>query len=346
MIARASLAAGLSWWLGDLVSDDAAPPLLAVFTAMVVIQVSTRASLRMAVGRTVAVVVGAFLGLAVGEHIALSGVTVAVIVAAALLLADFVLRLPLGAARQVPISMVLVLAAAPYAPPGSIWSRAAQTAMGAAIGAAVTLLLPISRVDDRRRALIERARRLHDVYALVGADLGAEWTADRAATWRRRGGTAADEVAAAASDLDVARTSTAWSYRRRRDRAVLDEIEPWARWLDAAAAGLTTLIGDLERMVHRSGARQPAMPAVAAIVSSVAAAIASTVDHTAAPTVDDAADRALQRATVQARQNLGDEAPSHLFDATSLAADVGRLAARLRPPRDAVRSPAASPWPR
>ena len=42
---------------------------------------------------------------------------------------------------------------------------------GAAVGAAVTLLLPVSRVADRRRALVERARRLRDVYALVGTEL-------------------------------------------------------------------------------------------------------------------------------------------------------------------------------
>ncbi len=346
MIARAALAAGLAWWLADLVSGDEAAPLLAVFTALVVIQVSTRASLRMAVARTAAVVIGAFLGLALGDRVALSAVTVAVIVAAALLLADLALRLPLGAARQVPITMVLVLAAAPEAGTGSIWSRAAQTAMGAAVGAAVTLLLPVSRVADRRHTLVERARRLHDVYALVGTDLGAAWAPDRAAVWRRTGSAAADELAEASSDLDIAVNSTAWSYRRRRDRAALDELEPWARWLETTAAALTTLIGDLGWVAHRAEGRQPAMPALAAMVAGVAAAIGATIDRTAAPTVGDAADRALERVTTDARQRVGGGAPSHLVDATSLAADVARLAARLRPPRDAVRSPAASPWPR
>ena len=346
MIARASLAAGLAWWLADLVSGDAAAPLLAVFTALVVIQVSTRASLRMAVARTAAVVIGAFLGLALGERVSLSAVTVAVIVATTLLLADLALRLPLGAARQVPITMVLVLAAAPEAGTGSIWSRAAQTAMGAAVGAAVTLLLPVSRVADRRHALVERARRLRDVYAVVGTDLGAEWTADRAAIWRRTGSAAADELAEASSDLDIAVKSTAWSYRRRRDRAALDELEPWARWLETTAAALTTLIGDLE--LGGPPRRGATAGDARARGDGGRGGDGDRRHHRRGRRADG---RRHRRPGARTRHHRGTAvprwwAPSHLVDATSLAADVGRLAARLRPPRDAVRSPAASPSPR
>ena len=76
------------------------------------------------------------------------------------------------------MSMVVVLAATTYDEPGSVWILAAQTAMGAAIGAAVVLLLPVSRVADRRRALSAPARRLAEVWSLVGAGLAGGWSAD------------------------------------------------------------------------------------------------------------------------------------------------------------------------
>jgi hypothetical protein len=345
MIGRAALAAGVSWWLADLTSTGATP-ILTTFTALVVIQVSTRASVRMAIARTAAVVVGALLGLAVGATLPLRGLTVAILVAVALLLADFALRLPLAAARQVPMGMLVVIAAVSADEPVAIGLRVAQTAMGAAVGAAVTLLLPVSRVADCRRLLVERARRVSGVYADVASGLAAEWTVELAATWRRRAAPVADEVEEAASDVHLARNAAAWSYRRRRDRAALDELATWTQWLDAAAAAMTTLAGDLEHLASRVTTPRPPMPAVSVMLTSVATAIAETARHAAAPVDDDTADRALRRVATEGRHGPGSDLPPEVVDDASVAGDVRRLAVRLRPSGGAVTSPAAWPSPR
>ena len=344
LIGRASLAAGLSWWIADVTAADTTP-LVAVFTAVVVIQVSTRATLRMAVARTLAVVVGACLGLALGEAVTLRGLSVAVAVGISLFVADFALRLPLAAARQVPMSMVVVLAATTYDEPGSVWTLAAQTAMGAAIGAAVVLLLPVSRVADRRRALSARARRLAEVWSLVGAGLAGGWSADEATRWRRLARAATDD-GGAMSDPRLAREASSWSYRRRRDDAELDALEVWARWLDAAAATAVSLTDDLEAEAARAHAAPKEWPAAAAIMASLAAGIAATANRAAGPSVLGAADDELRRAAAEARRSLGggQSSPSPpVVDERTVVADVARLVTRLQEVRV---TPAASPSPR
>jgi hypothetical protein len=344
LIGRAALAAGLSWWVADL-ATSVTTPLLAVFTALVVLQATTRATLRMAITRTLAVVVGAILGVALGEAIPLTALTVALIVAVALFVADFAMRLPLAAARQVPMVMVLVLAAATADDDtGSIWSRALQTALGAAIGAGVSVLLPTSRVSELTRALTARARRLGAVWELIAAGLAAPWTIDDATAWRRQAGTTLGDPGptAGSSDIELARQASRWSYRRRRDGVALDALTAYAGWLDEATVAVGRLVDDLERAApDRSLA---SWPRVAEMSAAVATAIAATADEARAPSIDDPADRALRQATSEVNRAPSGQ-PTPRVDQQTVAADIDRLVCRLRPMPAAV-TRAASPSPR
>ena len=114
-VAKSGLAAGLSWWIARAVTD-VPDPVLAPLTAVVVVQVSVRASVRTALQRSAAVVLGVLLALAIGDALELNGLTVALLVAVSLGVAQLVLRLPPSAARQVPISGLVVLSAVAASP--------------------------------------------------------------------------------------------------------------------------------------------------------------------------------------------------------------------------------------
>ena len=110
VVAKSGLAAGLAWWVA-LAITGVSDPVLASLTAIVVVQVSVRASMRTALQRSAAVVLGVLVALAIGDALALNGFTVGALVAVSLGIAQLVLRLPAAAARQLPVTVLVVLTA-------------------------------------------------------------------------------------------------------------------------------------------------------------------------------------------------------------------------------------------
>jgi hypothetical protein len=162
-VAKSALAAGLSWSIARAVTD-LSDPVLAPLTALVVGQVSVRASVRAALQRSAGVVLGVLLALALGDLFGLNGLTVAVLVALSLGVAELVLRLPAAAAIQIPISILVVLTAVAASPVKEGWNRALDTIIGAAVGVIVSLVLPASRLRGGTPApRANRNRRLGPV---------------------------------------------------------------------------------------------------------------------------------------------------------------------------------------
>ena len=184
MVAKSGLAAGLAWWIAEVVTDLPAP-VLAPLTAVVVVQVSVRASIRTALQRSAAVVLGVVVALALGDALGLNGITVAVLVAVSLGVSELLLRLPPSAARQVPISVLVVLTAAASSPESLGWQRALDTVLGAAVGVAVSLVMPASRVVDARQTLDGLARSLGGVLETMGSALQQPWSTEQTEDWRR-----------------------------------------------------------------------------------------------------------------------------------------------------------------
>src|SRR3954453_7923543 len=147
VVIKSALAAGLSWWVAGLVTN-VGNPMLAPLSAMVVVQVSVRASVRSAVQRSAAVVVGVLVALVIGDALEINAVTITLLVAVSLGLAELGLRLPPSAARQVPVSVLVVLAAVNSTGERQGWDRALDTVLGAATGVVVSLVLPASRLVD------------------------------------------------------------------------------------------------------------------------------------------------------------------------------------------------------
>ena len=100
-VAKSALAAGLAWTVSAPITGVDAP-ILASLTAIVVVQVSARGSFRTAIERTIAVVVGVLVALAIGDAITLDALTVTLLVGASLALAELVLRLPRSARDRCP----------------------------------------------------------------------------------------------------------------------------------------------------------------------------------------------------------------------------------------------------
>jgi hypothetical protein len=273
VVAKSALAAGLAWWLAGLVTGITFP-VLAPLTAIVVVQVSVRASVRSALQRSGAVVLGVLLALAIGDALGLNGFTVALLVAASLTVAELVLRLPPAAARQVPISALVVLTAVTSAQESSAWERALDTLLGAAVGVVVSLVLPASRLVDARQTLDRLATSLGDVLETMGSGLQETWSTEQTGEWRRRARTTRDRlVRQAAEAVGNGRESAQWNVRDRRHIDVLAWYEEVLPRLERTAIGVSVISRGLDDHARLGGTSHRAMPAMGALLTAMAKAV-------------------------------------------------------------------------
>jgi uncharacterized membrane protein YgaE (UPF0421/DUF939 family) len=277
VVAKSGLAAGLSWWIAGVVSD-VPDPVLAPLTALVVVQVSVRSSVRTAIQRSVAVVLGVLLALAIGDALEWNGFTVAALVAVSLGVAELVLRLPASAARQVPISGLVVLTAASLSPESSAWRRAVDTIIGAAVGIGISLVLPASRVVDARQTLERLGASLGGVLETMGSGLQQPWSTDQTADWRRTARTVRERVVRQAAEaVGNSRETAQWNVRDRRHVDVLGRYEEIIPRLERTAIGVSVISRGLDDHVRLAGATHPAMPAMGALFVALAGAVRASV---------------------------------------------------------------------
>ena len=225
VVLKAGLAAGVAWALADLLTDIA-NPVLAPLTALVSVQVSVRASVSRAVLRSLAVVLGVLLALAIGDTIRLNGWTVGLLVVGSLAAAELLLRMPTWAATQMPVSVLVVLGAVSASQRTNGWWRAVDTLIGAAVGIAVSLAFPASRLVDARQTLERLTDGIGDTLDEMGRGLQEQWTEAHTTEWRRdahvnRHRLLPQAAEAVGDSHDAAR----WNHRDRRHRAELEQLE-------------------------------------------------------------------------------------------------------------------------
>ena len=240
-MAKSGLAAGLAWAVAQAVTG-APDPVLAPLTALVVVQVSVRASIFTALQRSAAVVLGVLLAVAVGDLLELNGITVAVVVAVSLGVAQLVLRLPRAAARQVPVSLLVVLSAVAADQGSQAGRRALDTLLGAAVGIAVSLVLPASRLVDARQTLHRLADGLEGVLETMGSGLQQPWSTDQTGDWRRTARTVRDRLVDQASEaVGDGRETARWNVRDRRHVDELGRYEDVMPRLERTAIGVSVI---------------------------------------------------------------------------------------------------------
>ena len=346
-VAKSGLAAGLAWGVAQAVTG-APDPVLAPLTALVVVQVSVRASIRRALQRTAAVVLGVLLAVALGDALDLNGITVAVVVAASLGVAELVLRLPRAAARQVPISLLVVLSAVASNEGSQAGRRALDTLLGAAVGIAVSLVLPASRLVDARQTLRRLGDGLEGALVAMGSGLQQPWSTDQTEDWRRTARTVRERmVDQAAEAVGDGREAARWNVRDRRHIDVLGRYEDVMPRLERTAIGVSVISRGLDDHARLAGTTHRAMPAMGALLVALSSAVRALVDDVLGATADtDLAralaevrtrrDRCVQGAFRRARLALehgeqpgGDEREGEWLGYTALLVQVDRIVGDL-----------------
>jgi uncharacterized membrane protein YgaE (UPF0421/DUF939 family) len=276
-VAKSALAAGVAWWIAGVVTD-VPDPVLAPLTALVVVQVSVRASVKSALQRSAAVVLGVLVALAIGDALGLNGITVAVIVALSLGVAQLVLRLPAAAARQVPISILVVVSAVASAHVRSGWLRAVDTLIGAAVGVITSFVLPASRLVDARQTLDRLASSLGNILEDMGAGLQEPWTSRQTEEWRRQARTTRERlVEQAVEAVGNSKEAARWNVRDRRHIDVLGRYEEVMPRLERTAIGVSVISRGLDDHARLSGPTHKPMPHMGALLAALAAAVRALV---------------------------------------------------------------------
>jgi hypothetical protein len=226
---------------------------------------------------------------------------VAVLVAVSLGVAELVMRLPASAARQVPISGLVVLTAASASAESSAWRRAVETVLGAAVGIVVSLLLPASRLVDARQTLERLAANLGDVLETMGSGLQQPWSTDQTAGWRRTARTVRERLVGQATEaVGSSRESAQWNVRDRRHVDVLGRYEAIMPRLERTAIGVSVISRGLDDHARLAEAEHPAMPAMGALFVALAGAVRASVQTVLGEADADSVARSL--AEVQARR--------------------------------------------
>lgn len=341
---KSGLAAGLSWGIARTASGEASP-VLAALSSLVVVQVSVRASFRTALQRSAAVVLGVLGALVVGDALALNGLTVALIVVVALAVAELVLHLPRAAARQVPVSALIVLSAVAASPGSSGWYRALDTVIGAAVGAVVSLVLPASRLVDGRQTLERLGDGIGEALEAMGSALEQPWSTEQTLAWRRTAHTVRDRLVDDATEaVGNGRESARWNVRDRRHAEVLGRYEEMLPRLERTAIGTWVIARGLDDQARAADIEHEAIPAMGALLVALAGASRAAVRDV----LDDGTDltpalaevrvrreRCVRGASRRARQALeqeagyGDPLESEWFGYASVLVQVDRIVSDL-----------------
>ena len=287
LVLKAGLAAGLAWAIADL-ATDIANPVLAPLTALVTVRVSVRASISRAVLRSAAVVLGVLLALAIGDTIRLNGLTVGLLVAASLAIAELLLRMPTWAATQMPVSILVVLGAVSASQPNNGWWRAVDTLIGAAIGVAVSLLFPASRLVDARQTLERLGDNIDECLEEMGRGLEQTWSTDQTSEWRRDAHVTRHRLVAQASEaVGDSREAARWNHRDRRHVEELTRLEELLPRTERAAIGVSAIARTLDEFALQSADPHAPMRRMSALLFALGNAVRTVVRATLDDGFDD-----------------------------------------------------------
>jgi hypothetical protein len=250
---------------------------LASLSAIVVVQVSVRSSVRTALERSLAVVLGVLAALAISRTLDLTAVTVTLLVAASLGVAELVLRLPRSAARQVPVSILVVLAAAD-SDNGQAWHRVIDTIIGAAIGVVVSLAFPASRLVDARQTIDRLAESLANALDTMGTGLQQSWSTEQTESWRHQAHMSRGPlVEQAVEAVGNGRESARWNVRDRRHIAELTTLEELMPRLERTAIGVSVIARGLDDYARITGTVHKPMKGMGELLIALAAAVRAVV---------------------------------------------------------------------
>ncbi len=268
---KIAVSAGVSWAVAAWLLD-APSPIWAPITASLIALLTVRASIRDALEKVVAVLIGILVAIWLGGLIGLHAWSISLIVALGFLVGK-VLRLNGGAAAQIPINGLFVLAL------GSAQSgqRFLDTLIGAGVAVIVNfVIVPPNYVSAGTRAVSELSDGVVDVVSAMADGISRPWRIDQAAAWLReareqgRFSTAAEsDVDRAAQSLELHPGRASWANSLGRLQQANDTLQI----VEVQVRTLARTMRDIATKVPSHDGLQPPMPVASATLSATARAI-------------------------------------------------------------------------
>ena len=244
--------------------------MLAPLAALITVRVSVHASIRGAIERSAAVVLGVLVAVAIGDTLGLNALTVGLLTSGSLAFALLVLRLPRPAANQIPVSALVVMAALAAGEQSYAWERAFDTVLGAAVGVAVSLALPASRLNDARESMRRLATVLGDELDAMGDGLCATWSTTQTAEWRHTARLTRQRLVEQMTEaVGNGREAAQWNLRDRPHVAELGLYEDVMPRLERTAIGVWAIARGLEDHAQLTGGEHRPMEAMGALLASL-----------------------------------------------------------------------------
>jgi hypothetical protein len=312
---KSTLAAVLSWQVMDWFGSPR--PVLAALGAILVVQVTVRASLARSIQLTVGVIVGLAAAVVLGSLLGLHWWSIGLVVLASLILGELLRLGPFSS--QCAISALLALSLGS----GYGLTRALDTSVGALIGVLVNVAIaPPSLLQEGSRRLRGIGEDLGSLLADIGAGLRAHLPDPGAiGRWLERSRDIAGDVRRAVAALEqgeeslqynpLAREAHADLARLSEARLALDHVTVQVRGiarslldLDAAAlarddpdarAGIDAALGGLGDLLVHAGGSVSAFGRLQETPDSHSDREHAVSEHAAAMTARDAASDLLRR---------------------------------------------------
>lgn len=266
-IVRATVAATAAWEAAALLNSPR--PVLASLGAILVVQVTVRASLARSIQLTIGVVAGLAISALIAHYLGTHWWTIALVVLGGLIFGE-VLRLgPFSS--QAAISALLAFSLGS----GYGWLRVVDTFVGALIGVAVnTLVAPPSSVAEGVRSLRRVAEDFGALLGDMGRGMAERPTAAAVERWLDRARDVSADLRRAADDLDQAEESIRYNHRGRGSARTLERatearlaLEHSAHQIRGIARSLTELIPAGTEPDHEDDEASPEDETVAAVLS-------------------------------------------------------------------------------
>ena len=268
---KIAVSAGVSWALAGWLLDSPSP-IWAPITASLIALLTVRASIRDAVEKVVAVLIGIVVAIWLGGLIGLHAWSISLIVALGFLVGK-VLRLNGGAAAQIPINGLFVLAL------GSAQSgqRFLDTLIGAGVAVVVNFaIVPPNYVSAATRSVVDLGDGIVDVLSAIADGISRPWRIEQATGWLREAREQGRASTAAESDVDRAAQSLELHPGRASWASALGRLQQANDTLQIVEVQVRTLsrtIRDIATKVPASDGLQPPMPMASATLSATARAI-------------------------------------------------------------------------
>ncbi|CAN5628864.1 aromatic acid exporter family protein [soil metagenome] len=269
-ILKSTIAATLAWLAAEAI--DSPRPALAALAAIIVLQITVRASLARSVQLTVAVTIGLGGSVALGHLLGVHWWSIGLVVLAGLIVGEL---LRLGAlSGQVAISAMLALSLGN----GYGIERTIDTAIGALIGVLVNALIsPASYVSEGGRTLRALGEDLGALLGDMGTGLRQQPDRDTVVRWLRRARDLSADSRAAIATVKQGEESLQFNPLARGELGQLTRLTEARRALDHAITqtrGIARTLLELPTPLP-DPALAAALPVLGAMMNEAGAATAA-----------------------------------------------------------------------